>query len=152
MITAAGRVGTSYHNLHIDLPKTPPTVSAVGYQSFGRHGTIAAYAHRLGSFWPPVTVLVAAPNSAVRYRLIKRADSRPQPVRNIWFFADCRTSNATAVKFAVELAKRHGATITFLSVIEAPGVGSVAETSIGRLTCSALVVKRRGFVSSVNFA
>ena len=45
----------------------------------------------------------------------------PPPVRNIWFFADCRTSNATAVKFAVELAKRHGAAITFLSVIEAPG-------------------------------
>ena len=95
---------------------------------------------------------MAAANGAVRYRLIKRADNMPPPVRNIWFFADCRTSNATAVKFAVELAKRHGATITFLSVIEAPGVGSVAETIIERLTCSALVVKRPGFVSPVNAA
>ncbi len=39
-------------------------------------------------------------------------------VRDIWFFADTRASSSAPVTFAVEFAKRHGATLTFVSVTE----------------------------------
>lgn len=39
-------------------------------------------------------------------------------VRDILFFADTSTPDSSPVKFAIELARRHGATLTFLNVTE----------------------------------
>ncbi len=45
----------------------------------------------------------------------------PSSVSNIWCYADARASGDGAVTFAIELARMHGAALSFVCVMESPG-------------------------------